>query len=353
MAKKGKRKKVKDEKQTYVPQVASNDRKKEKPVVCHDCGWEGQVNQIVFNGRADRSECPGCTGTNFTLRVGSDETPNYKPGTVDVIEDRMGAYCRACGWEGATAHLSINVVTAADECPACFSDAIDFVEGEFPAREFPEAAPWHGTEYKNLPRCHEGHPPLPLGDFVIHGGSCIHPKKTDCDIYIGLDSGMKYTDRSFPWTEGEEFLYAIPDMGVPKKPNNFINLVTWVGAQLWDGRSVHVGCIGGHGRTGMFLAALVAHMDVSKDAVTYVRKNYCHRAVESTSQINFLKKHFGVKSATGSKSGKKAAKAKKATGEVLTNSDGVPWFSDGPKLTRHAGHKSWGQVWKKMKDEKS
>ena len=55
-------------------------------------------------------------------------------------------------------------------------------------------------------------------------------------------------------------------------------------------------CIGGHGRTGTFFAALVAHMMPEvKDPIAYVRENYCNEAVETEEQIAFLIEHFGVR----------------------------------------------------------
>ena len=38
------------------------------------------------------------------------------------------------------------------------------------------------------------------------------------------------------------------------------------------------------------------------DAIAYVRKHYCHKAVESAEQVKFLGKHFGIKEAQGAKS---------------------------------------------------
>lgn len=38
-----------------------------------------------------------------------------------------------------------------------------------------------------------------------------------------------------------------------------------------------------------------------EDAITYVRKNYCQKAVESKSQVEFLHKHYGIKKVGGSK----------------------------------------------------
>lgn len=144
------------------------------------------------------------------------------------------------------------------------------------------------------PRCYESHPPLEVGDYQIFGGSCIAPAVEDADVYIGFDNGMTYTQRAFPWVEGVEFLYHIQDMGVPQNVQTFKKLVEWVAVQLTANKKVHVGCIGGHGRTGMFLAALVKHVTGREDAIRYVRENYCKKAVESHAQVQFLQQHFGI-----------------------------------------------------------
>jgi hypothetical protein len=152
--------------------------------------------------------------------------------------------------------------------------------------------------------CYESHPPLvlPGTNLVIYGGRCSDPIVKDADIYIGFDStSMRYTERSYPWKKGYEFSFPIPDMGVPSKPDEFRKLVKWTRKKLEEGLKVHCGCIGGHGRTGIFLAALVSDFGEA-DAINYVRANYCKKAVESTSQVNFLASEYGIKPVEGYKS---------------------------------------------------
>lgn len=58
------------------------------------------------------------------------------------------------------------------------------------------------------------------------------------------------------------------------------------------GQRVEVGCMGGHGRTGTFLAcvAMLADPNISPEgAKAWVRKHYCHKAVEDSSQEYFLR----------------------------------------------------------------
>ena len=155
---------------------------------------------------------------------------------------------------------------------------------------------------KKVFSCYMNHPPLRVGEFLIYGGSCGHPKITDADVYIGFDYSMKATSASFPWNRTKEEIYfPIPDGSAPKNTKDFKDLVDWSIEQLKAGKKVHAGCIGGHGRTGTYLAAIVAQMTGELDAVTYVRKHYCVKAVESSQQMNFLHKHYGIKAVSISK----------------------------------------------------
>lgn len=157
----------------------------------------------------------------------------------------------------------------------------------------------YGGTYKSKPRCHTTHKPLKLGNGEILGGACGSPRE-GYDIYIGFDYGMKMSHQPFPWDQKEdpiiEFQYRITDMCAPKSPKEFKKMIEWCADELHHGKNIHVGCIGGHGRTGLFLAALVSlHEDLTDDPIGYVRKHHCKKAVESDSQLKFLKKHFGIK----------------------------------------------------------
>ncbi len=155
-------------------------------------------------------------------------------------------------------------------------------------------------------RCYHSHPPLPIvvdgKEYKIYGGSCSDPVVKDADIYVGFDYSMNKTDRQYPWTEGSEFLYHITDMSVPKSVKSFKQLIAYLADNLIFGNKIHIGCIGGHGRTGTVMAALVHHMTGNENAIEYVRKNYCKKAVESQTQIDWLNKHFGINKAKPVKS---------------------------------------------------
>jgi hypothetical protein len=156
-----------------------------------------------------------------------------------------------------------------------------------------------GTAGTVVESCYRSHKPLVLGDtgLSIHGGSCSSPVIKDADVYIGFDGIMTFTERSYPWNPGHEILFRIADRHAPANAAEFRKLVDWAAEQLHAGKKVHCGCIGGHGRTGTFFAALVSVMLGEKDAIAYVRERYCKKAIESEEQIRFLVKEFGITAA--------------------------------------------------------
>ena len=156
-------------------------------------------------------------------------------------------------------------------------------------------------------KCYESHPGLEIKPDLplIYGGNCGSPIVTDADVYIAFDSYLYKGVARYPWHpqyDSVSFLFAITDMSVPSDVGEFKNCVSWVHSQMKEGKKVHVGCIGGHGRTGLFLAALHTVITGQLDSITYVRKNYCSKAVESESQVNWLNKHFGITKVKASKS---------------------------------------------------
>ncbi len=174
-------------------------------------------------------------------------------------------------------------------------------------------------------KCYEDHPEVKFpheGSGVLVGGSCTYPTVEDADVYIGFSSsGMWQTSRAYPWTTGNEFLFEITDGQAPVDAAAFSDLVDWTIRELLDGRKVHAGCIGGHGRTGMFIVAVVSRMVPEiEDAIAYVRESYCAKAVESVEQVMFLVKNFGVKKGKASKTGYGEPKKTKDSMLTITSS---------------------------------
>ncbi len=181
-------------------------------------------------------------------------------------------------------------------------------------------------------RCFESHPALTLkGDLVIYGGSCSSPMVSDADVYIGFDNLMARTDRRFPWHSGTEVFFKILDGSTPDSLKDFRDLVYWTAAQIESGKKVHAGCVGGHGRTGLFLAALVSVMMGEKNAIQYVRKHYCSSAVETTTQLKWLHKNFGIeiKGLKGSRGGGWSKSSGTTTVGTWGNDNEPPYYTGG------------------------
>ena len=154
------------------------------------------------------------------------------------------------------------------------------------------------TGWATTPRCYQSHPELPLGGGTVIGGNCLNHKAHMANIYVALcDSHMHPTFHEDMLMVGGPVCihYPITNMKAPNNPTKFKALITYLEAELLNGSQVHIGCIGGHGRTGLVIAALVARLGVSDDPIGWVRANYCGRAVESDIQENFLVVHFGAK----------------------------------------------------------
>ena len=145
--------------------------------------------------------------------------------------------------------------------------------------------------------CHEDHPPLHIGGGTLLGGNCkSHTRHANVSVYIALDEAMRHPlfDETMDWKiTPVSVFYPITNMRVPNRPDLFTMLIDYIIAALKDGATVHVGCIGGHGRTGLVLAAVVARLGITSDAIGYVREHYCKRAVENRQQEGFLATHFG------------------------------------------------------------
>lgn len=166
-----------------------------------------------------------------------------------------------------------------------------------------DGLPLTGGTGGGMKRCFHDHPDYEIAPgLTIYGGSCITPAHLDADMYVGLDHGMRRTSAQWPWTPGEEIFFPITDMNVPENLEQFNKLLDHMEAALKAGKKVHVGCIGGHGRTGLVFAALRRKLvPGDPDAIQHVRANYCKKTVESEKQVAWLMEHFGASTAEATK----------------------------------------------------
>lgn len=80
----------------------------------------------------------------------------------------------------------------------------------------------------------------------------------------------------------------IDDFSVPRDPVLVADTIVKAYRAGLGGKDVFAGCMGGMGRTGLFLAILAKAMG-EKDPVPFVRKNYYSRAVETQEQAQYVK----------------------------------------------------------------
>lgn len=78
------------------------------------------------------------------------------------------------------------------------------------------------------------------------------------------------------------------DFKVPDRLLLYRGLHKAVGLMI-EGEPLYVGCMGGMGRTGLFMAVLAKAFGVRKP-VEFVRKHYYSHAVETKEQYEFVKK---------------------------------------------------------------
>lgn len=155
-------------------------------------------------------------------------------------------------------------------------------------------------KYKPVePPCKHDRDKLAVAEFQVNLSGKIanpSPNKVQADVKFYLDQSRLPVDLYYtadaPENGWEDVLVYIPwpDWGVI--PMDLLaRTVTEIHQALQDKKTVEIGCVGGHGRTGTLTAALVIKlMDMdSEEAITYVRENYCKKAVESKGQKDLLK----------------------------------------------------------------
>jgi hypothetical protein len=188
----------------------------------------------------------------------------------------------------------------------------------------PKNPPAHG--------CTRFHPPLPLvvegKKTEIYGGACANPNTDKADLYVSLDEYAPVFDWEQPWNnaQGKKHVrFFIPDMNIPRNIDAFKKCVDYIIDALKDGKTVHVGCISGHGRTGTVLSAVVQKTmgEYLKaegiSAIDYVRDNYCGNSVEKLNQVLFLYAIYGVATP------KEEAKEVNLFKEMFEKEIGVPY----------------------------
>ncbi len=135
----------------------------------------------------------------------------------------------------------------------------------------------HGTKCLIVPLGKTGAALIAGGPYAefqdYRAGICLAPE-------VIANTGLKY-----------DWLVSWPDFGIPDEYEVKQALVQTC-MYLKRNHPVYVGCMGGIGRTGTFLA-LLCKMGGEHFPVDYVRKHYLPHAVETAQQMKFVA-HFDI-----------------------------------------------------------
>ncbi|KKR48751.1 MAG: hypothetical protein UT86_C0003G0080 [Candidatus Magasanikbacteria bacterium GW2011_GWC2_40_17] len=138
---------------------------------------------------------------------------------------------------------------------------------------------------------HRGKKAVQVGPYQIYPGGTRYLKEGDFDGFdvliplddtraIRLELGQTVQVLGCPW----------PDFSPP--PDGFEEfLLDKVIPLLQAGKKVMVYCIGSHGRTGTFLASLIAlleNREQTPDPISAARKRHCHKSVETLEQAEAI-----------------------------------------------------------------
>lgn len=162
------------------------------------------------------------------------------------------------------------------------------------------------TSYTSFTHCyHAGEKPIVVaGKKTLYGASgtrvveAVYKNSAVCvvdlaNVWTGSKGSFVVKSRSDSrFHELDSFIVnpAILALEWPDGTSPPVGLSFW--QKLWEllpeGNTV-VSCIGGHGRTGTFLAAMAIALGMKpEDAINHVRKNHCEKAIETLSQEEYL-----------------------------------------------------------------
>jgi protein-tyrosine phosphatase len=149
-------------------------------------------------------------------------------------------------------------------------------------------------------QCHHWGQIVEVGSYTVRcSGSTYEGKWQAPDVGVYLDfswaaitnTDLKSSDVFSVEGNGDYLIAKWKDFGVISL-DKLETLVSIVVDELRADSVVEIGCIGGHGRTGTLLAAVLGKIEKlpAKRAVQEVRRRYCDKAVETQGQMDLLDK---------------------------------------------------------------
>ena len=228
--------------------------------------------------------------------------------------------CEVCWTEGKAGnvvqYLEKNQVWVCAECLDIFDEAsIDRMTEADSAKE--EQLTWQHPQnpkpkYTPIVReCAHNRTPFSFNQHTLYlsgsmdrGTAAQGPEPTVAVYFDGAWlKGRVLSNNGMKKSQGEPHIVYIswPDYGaVPV--SQLMGVAQWALDQLDAGHTLEVGCAGGHGRTGTFVAGMMVLTGFPvKEALKEVRANYCHKAVESKAQEELLEELYALMDAAEGK----------------------------------------------------
>lgn len=145
-----------------------------------------------------------------------------------------------------------------------------------------------GALHKAPPPCSHRGGAVQVGPYKIYAGGTQYLTPNDLDGYdliIPLTGGGPYKfGARYSLLAGVLVDYG----GVPPEWMSFIEEVA---GELKAGKRILTYCVGSHGRTGCFLASLIAHLETKEETVDPIRavwNRHCIHAVETLAQAEAI-----------------------------------------------------------------
>jgi protein-tyrosine phosphatase len=151
--------------------------------------------------------------------------------------------------------------------------------------------------------------PVRVGNYVLTCSSfSCRPKDIEPNLDFGIYLSKVWDSYISPiWTSGAYLKSVAEVRGYPAmivdwpdgsavSAEMIKRLVNIALSKLRHGKSVDIGCWGGHGRTGTLLACIIARVEhlPAKAAIEAVRQRYCEHAIESKTQEEAVGKYVRI-----------------------------------------------------------
>jgi hypothetical protein len=273
-----------------VPDTPSH----EEGCICNQCMSEEEYQSYISHQQATTANdldwtiiCPLCkTGLTWVITYPVKVKSKDEIGNDIEIDDYTVAYCENCKkdfdpfWD---TDKDENLDTKTKPIVATGVPSVQYSMMQYKSCSHPPVHVINGKTYNIYAgRKHDVEDFADDYDIVLNlTGYAIHKRHE-----IPFQELSKWRDKKH--VKYKEICLDWPDMGVVNLPKEFwIDLIDLFKKKK---SKVLMFCIGGHGRTGTAMAVLMV-LGLGwkpKDAVDWIRKEYCDKAIETWKQLDYI-----------------------------------------------------------------